>query len=195
MSEKSGTKKKNTIKPKNVRKGTTVKRKKVNSKSVREKQSMWSYVFLWALFAILFVVVVFLGFLVFKKRDSLENKIESNISIPIVKSDSKFSFNINVANLSSDNTEYVFRVSNYQGDAIATSDLAYNIMVQNPTDAVIKLTKGDENENLMIEQMNTVLGDQKFVSSDKEDVYYHISVIKKGKKVTSKDLVSVIITS
>ena len=195
MSEKSGTKKKSTIKPKNVRKGTTVKRKKVNSKSVREKQSMWSYVFLWALFAILFVVVVFLGFLVFKKRDSLENKIESNISIPIVKSDSKFSFNINVANLSSDNTEYVFRVSNYQGDAIATSDLAYNIMVQNPTDAVIKLTKGDENENLMIEQMNTVLGDQKFVSSDKEDVYYHISVIKKGKKVTSKDLVSVIITS
>lgn len=195
MSEKSGTKKKSTIKPKNVRKGTTVKRRKVNSKSVREKQSMWSYVFLWALFAILFVVVVFLGFLVFKKRDSLENKIESNISIPIVKSDSKFSFNINVANLSSDNTEYVFRVSNYQGDAIATSDLAYNIMVQNPTDAVIKLTKGDENENLMIEQMNTVLGDQKFVSSDKEDVYYHISVIKKGKKVTSKDLVSVIITS
>ena len=195
MSEKSGTKKKSTIKPKNVRKGTTAKRKKVNSKSVREKQSMWSYVFLWALFAILFVVVVFLGFLVFKKRDSLENKIESNISIPIVKSDSKFSFNINVANLSSDNTEYVFRVSNYQGDAIATSDLAYNIMVQNPTDAVIKLTKGDENENLMIEQMNTVLGDQKFVSSDKEDVYYHISVIKKGKKVTSKDLVSVIITS
>ena len=195
MSEKSGTKKKSTIKPKNVRKGTTAKRKKGNSKSVREKQSMWSYVFLWALFAILFVVVVFLGFLVFKKRDSLENKIESNISIPIVKSDSKFSFNINVANLSSDNTEYVFRVSNYQGDAIATSDLAYNIMVQNPTDAVIKLTKGDENENLMIEQMNTVLGDQKFVSSDKEDVYYHISVIKKGKKVTSKDLVSVIITS
>lgn len=195
MSEKSGTKKKSTIKSKNVRKGTAVKRKKVNSKSVSEKQSMWSYVFLWALFAILFVVVVFLGFLVFKKRDSLENKIESNISIPIVKSDSKFSFNINVANLSSDNTEYVFRVSNYQGDAIATSDLAYNIMVQNPTDAVIKLTKGDENRNLMIEQMNTVLGDQKFVSSDKEDVYYHISVIKKGKKVTSKDLVSVIITS
>ena len=161
----------------------------------RKSKSTKSYILLWVLFVLLLGLVVGLGVLVYQKKKAVGEEEIANINIPITKVDSRFSFNINAYNLSSSNGEYVFRVSNYKNDEIASPDLTYSITIQNPTDVVVKLTKGDEDKDLMVEQTSTVLGSQSFSTSEKEDVYYHISVVKKGKKVDVKDLISVIITS
>ncbi len=172
-------------------------KKVINMKQANneKRRSNVSYILLWILFVLLFGLVVGLSVLVYQKKEKTRDQEVANISIPISKVDSHFSFNINALNLSTSNDEYVFRVSNYKNDTVADKDLTYNITIQNPTDVVIKLTKGDSDKDLMVEQASTVLGLQNFSSQEKEDVYYHISVVKKGKKVEAKDLISVIITS
>ena len=161
----------------------------------RESKSTRSYILLWILFVLLLGVVVGLGVLVYQKKKALGEEETANISIPITKVDSHFSFNINAYNLSSSDEEYVFRVSNYKNDEMASPDLTYSITIQNPTGVVVKLTKGDDDKDLMIEQKSTVLGSQSFSTNEKEDIYYHISVVKKERKVDIKELISVIITS
>lgn len=172
-------------------------KKVINMKQANneKRRSNVSYILLWILFVLLFGLVVGLSVLVYQKKEKTRDQEVANISIPISKVDSHFSFNINALNLSTSNDEYVFRVSNYKNDTVADKDLTYNITIQNPTDVVIKLTKGDSDKDLMVEQASTVLGLQNFSSQEKEDVYYHISVLKKGKNVSAKDLISVIITS
>ena len=191
MSKEKDTKKKVSESKSKIKKKTINGKKKSDEK----KKSIGSYVFLWVLFIMLLGLVVGLSVLVYQKKEKIKEQEVANISIPISKVDSHFSFNINAFNLSSSNGEYVFRVSNYKNNKIADTNLTYNITVQNPTDVVIKLTKGDSDKNLMVEQTSTVLGLQNFSSQEKEDVYYHISVVEKGKKVDKKDLISVIITS
>ena len=162
-------------------------------KRKQEKKSMVTYVLLWIVFVFLLGLVVGLGVLIYQKKKTQDVQPVANISIPILKTDSRFSFNINAFNLASSD-EYVFRVSNYKGDKLV-ENLTYNITIKNPTDSIIKLTKDGSKKDLMIDQANTILDNQKFLSSTKEDVYYHVSIIIKGEKVTEKDLISVIITS
>lgn len=191
MAKTEDTKKKSTKIPSKEEK-KVINMKQANNE---KRRSNVSYILLWILFVLLFGLVVGLSVLVYQKKEKTRDQEVANISIPISKVDSHFSFNINALNLSTSNDEYVFRVSNYKNDTVADKDLTYNITIQNPTDVVIKLTKGDSDKDLMVEQASTVLGLQNFSSQEKEDVYYHISVLKKGKKVEAKDLISVIITS
>ena len=191
MAKIEDTKKKSTKIPSKEEK-KVINMKQANNE---KRKSNVSYILLWILFVLLFGLVVGLSVLVYQKKEKTRDQEVANISIPISKADSHFSFNINALNLSTSNDEYVFRVSNYKNDTVADKDLTYNITIQNPTDVVIKLTKGDSDKDLMVEQASTVLGLQNFSSQEKEDVYYHISVVKKGKKIEAKDLISVIITS
>ena len=64
------------------------------------------------------------------------NNETANISIPIIKEDSRFAFNINALNLSQTD-EYVFKIVNYRDDNINTEDFSYNITIINPKNAVL----------------------------------------------------------
>ena len=174
-------------------------KKVINMKQANneKRRSNVSYILLWILFVLLFGLVVGLSVLVYQKKEKTRDQEVANISIPISKVDSHFSFNINALNLSTSNDEYVFRVSNYKNDTVADKDLTYNITIQNPTDVVIKLTKGDSDKDLMVEQASTVLGLQNFSSQEKEDVYYHIfcSYIPLSSRNTYRGIISKIFKS
>ncbi len=205
MENKEISRKKSIKEIKNNAQNTKSKKSKSNVKNIRRnntkksekegKKSSSSSVLLWAAFLALFGLVIGLSVLVYQKSEKQKNYVEANISIPVYKTDSHFSFNINAFNLSSSNEEYVFRIRNYKNSQIASKDLVYNILVQNPTDAVIKLTKGNSKKNLMVNQSSTILESQSFLTENKEDIYYYISVIKKGQNIDPKDLISVVITS
>ena len=80
------------------------------------------------IFIVLLIVVIALGVLIFQKSKMESNNETANISIPIIKEDSRFAFNINALNLSQTD-EYVFKVVNYRDDDINTEDFSYNITI------------------------------------------------------------------
>jgi len=143
------------------------------------------------IFIVLLIVVIVLGVLIFQKSKMESNNETANISIPIVKEDSRFAFNINALNLSQTD-EYVFKIVNYRDDNINTEDFSYNITIINPTNTVIEMTKDDDKKNYLSGKKEETIENEKLGNSLKEEHYYHIKVVKTG-KLMEKDLISVII--
>ena len=143
------------------------------------------------IFIVLLIVVIVLGVLIFQKSKMESNNETANISIPIIKEDSRFAFNINALNLSQTD-EYVFKVVNYRDDDINTEDFTYNITILNPTNTVIEMTKDDDKKNYLSGKKEETIENEKLGNSLKEEHYYHIKVVKTG-KLMEKDLISVII--
>ena len=143
------------------------------------------------IFIVLLIVVIVLGVLIFQKSKMESNNETANISIPIIKEDSRFAFNINALNLSQTD-EYVFKIVNYRDDDINTEDFSYNITIINPTNTVIEMTKDDDKKNYLSGKKEETIENEKLGNSSKEEHYYHIKVVKTG-KLMEKDLISVII--
>ena len=143
------------------------------------------------IFIVLLIVVIVLGVLIFQKSKMESNNETANISIPIIKEDSRFAFNINALNLSQTD-EYVFKIVNYRDDNINTEDFSYNITIINPTNTVIEMTKDDDKKNYLSGKKEETIENEKLGNSLKEEHYYHIKVVKTG-KLMEKDLISVII--
>lgn len=143
------------------------------------------------IFIVLLIVVIVLGVLIFQKSKMESNNETANISIPIIKEDSRFAFNINALNLSQTD-EYVFKIVNYRDDDINTEDFSYNITIINPTNTVIEMTKDDDKKNYLSGKKEETIENEKLGNSLKEEHYYHIKVVKTG-KLMEKDLISVII--
>ena len=143
------------------------------------------------IFIVLLIVVIVLGVLIFQKSKMESNNETANISIPIIKEDSRFAFNINALNLSQTD-EYVFKIVNYRDDDINTEDFSYNITIINPTNTVIEMTKDDDKKNYLSGKKEETIENEKLGNSLKEEHYYHIKVVKTG-KLMEKELISVII--
>lgn len=143
------------------------------------------------IFIVLLIVVIVLGVLIFQKSKMESNNETANISIPIIKEDSRFAFNINALNLSQ-TSEYVFKIVNYRDDVINNEKFTYNITIINPTNSVIEMTKDDNKKNYLSGKKEETIENEKLGNSLKEEHYYHIKVLKSG-KLMEKDLISVII--
>ena len=160
---------------------------KVNTTNSNNHASTFQLIF----FIVLLIVVIVLGVLIFQKSKMESNNETANISIPIIKEDSRFAFNINALNLSQTD-EYVFKIVNYRDDDINTEDFSYNITIINPTNTVIEMTKDDDKKNYLSGKKEETIVNEKLGNSLKEEHYYHIKVVKTG-KLMEKDLISVII--
>ena len=160
---------------------------KVNTTNSNNRASTFQLI----IFIVLLIVVIVLGVLIFQKSKMESNNETANISIPIIKEDSRFAFNINALNLSQTD-EYVFKVVNYRDDDINTEDFTYNITILNPTNTVIEMTKDDGKKNYLSGKEEETIENEKLGNSLKEEHYYHIKVVKTG-KLMEKDLISVII--
>lgn len=160
---------------------------KVNTTNSNNRASTFQLI----IFIVLLIVVIVLGVLIFQKSKMESNNETANISIPIIKEDSRFAFNINALNLSQTD-EYVFKVVNYRDDDINTEDFTYNITILNPTNTVIEMTKDDDKKNYLSGKKEETIENEKLGNSLKEEHYYHIKVVKTG-KLMEKDLISVII--
>ena len=160
---------------------------KVNTTNSNNRASTFQLI----IFIVLLIVVIVLGVLIFQKSKMESNNETANISIPIIKEDSRFAFNINALNLSQTD-EYVFKVVNYRDDDINTEDFTYNITILNPTNTVIEMTKDDGKKNYLSGKKEETIENEKLGNSLKDEHYYHIKVVKTG-KLMEKDLISVII--
>ena len=185
---------------KDTKKNLKVQKKSFDKKSIEKKtdykvnttnSNNHASTFQLIIFIVLLIVVIVLGVLIFQKSKMESNNETANISIPIIKEDSRFAFNINALNLSQTD-EYVFKIVNYRDDDINTEDFSYNITIINPTNTVIEMTKDDDKKNYLSGKKEETIVNEKLGNSLKEEHYYHIKVVKTG-KLMEKDLISVII--
>lgn len=193
MSTGKGTRSSNKNSQKKVKSNKLNKKsieKKIDSKVSNNSDDRASILYL-IIFIVLLIVVIVLGVLIFQKSKNESNKDIANISIPIIKEDSRFAFNINALNLSQTN-EYVFKIVNYRDDVINDENFTYNITIMNPTNTVIEMTKDDGKKNYLSGKKEETIENEKLGNSLKEEHYYHIKVLKSG-KLMEKDLISVII--
>lgn len=159
------------------------KRKKVEKK---EKRSIFNLDNLLKLvFFILLILVIVLGVMVYKKDNEMSGKVTANIVIPVFEEGSSSSVTINADNLSSD---YIIKVTNYRGDSINSSELKYSVNVLNSTSSSIQVLKNKSQDNLMVDNKNTIIEGETLKKDTKENVYYYIRIndyskVKKDEKI------------
>ncbi len=160
------------------------KRKKVEKKD--KKKSIFNLDNLLKLvFFILLILVIVLGVMVYKKDNEMSGKVTANIVIPVFEEGSSSSVTINADNLSSD---YIIKVTNYRGDSINSSELKYSVNVLNSTSSSIQVFKNKSQDNLMVDNKNTIIEGESLKKDTKENVYYYIRIndyskVKKDEKI------------
>lgn len=168
------------------------KSNKKNKKKFSLKELINSTKFLTVVFVLLVILVIVLSVLCYIKNEEEKNYKPSDISIPVLKSNSESSFSIN-ASLLAYSKEYVFKVTNYNKKDINKDKTDYKITISNTNDCVIKVTKNDSKTDLMKDQKETVING-KFDSDEKKEVYYHVKVTSYG-NLEGENLINIKINS
>ncbi len=197
MAEKK--KSKNT---KTIKKTSSTDNRKKTKKVVKEvekektfKEIVTSVPFLVGVFVCLILLIAFLGVLIYQKEQKKKEEFDAHITIPVLKVSSNFEFGVDASLLlQEDNQEYIFKVVNYRNDEMAKEDVPYMIVVENPTNAVISLTKGDDKTDLMVDQKKTELQEFMPISEEKQEFYYHLKIESHG-KLKLNDFISIQIVS
>lgn len=161
----------------------------------KEKEGLFSTKTLTIVFVCMFTFVIVLGgFLVNRKLNEDPN---ANMLIAILEKEKRYSFHINASALAEEE-DYLLKVVNYRGDTISQEDVNYSITFSNPTDCKISVkkieNKKEEKEELMKDQESTKVSEQKLEKSEKNEIWYKISVVKKG-NLKNNDLIGVSIES
>lgn len=170
---------------------TISKNSKSNKKKTSFKEFVTSTKFLMGVFIALLILVIILGILCFKKSEEVKKNKPSNMNVHVKKVGTSSSFDINAAALAS-TTEYIFRITNYD-NKINTDEIKYTLTIVNDNDCEIEVTKNDDKNNLIINQKETKI-EGTLSNKKKEDVYYHVKIVSKG-KIDSRDLINVKIDS
>ena len=178
VSRKSAPVKENKVEEKKVGVSEEIKevstKKKDNTFFEKFKKFISSYAFLYTVFAILLVCVVVLGCMVFvKQREAKKN--ESNIVVPILEDGNRSSFNIDLNELKS-RGEYVLKVTNYRGDKINTESMDYSITIRNETGVKVKVTKDENNDDLIVDPEATIIEGIGFGAEEMESDVYHFVI-------------------
>jgi len=144
-------------------------------------------------FILLLVLVITLFIVCIIKNREVDLNKYANMVIPIYEEDTNFEFNIN-AKVLSEVDEYTFKIVNYRKDKLNEKELNYRIEVNNDTDSIIKVYIDGDDKDLMIDQKQTIFEDRKLSNKEKENIYYHVKMTKKG-KLTNKDLIYIKISN
>lgn len=185
------------VKSSNTRNTKGTKSTKIieSTKNIKSKKSLKDIVtstkFLSIVFFSLLILVIILGVLCYKRISDEKSKKKSNMNIHIAKKEDTSEFDINAAALASV-SEYIFRVSNYD-DKLNDEEIPYTITISNKLDCVIEVTKDDDKKSLINTQEETKI-EGVLSNKEKEDIYYHVKIVSKG-KLDSRDLINVKIDS
>lgn len=174
----------------------TKKKKKSNRKKKKTNSTKDNFfsstLFLSIVFVALLILTIFLAVLVHNKKEKMvQDKV--NIIIPIYKTDSDFDFSISAVELKN-SKQYVFKVVNYMKDIVNDEDITYKVTISNPTKSVIKLTKNDSVDDLMVKQKETVLENEVLHSGEEDENYYYVRY-EKIAKMKDTDLINIHIKS
>lgn len=202
-SRTSTTSKKNTTKKTQPKKITNKKTTKVSTKKTVTKKepieqqnqttasNKISYLYL--AFVALLAIVVFLGVKVYQ-ASKIKRVEEANVVVPLLKKDSSYNMSINLEELKK-NKEYSIKISNFRQNTVNQEEVDYQILVSNESKAIIKVTKDQDENNLIKNQESTRIEGVSLKAKEKNYSIYHFSVIENKDKIKSNDKIDVTIKS
>ncbi len=202
-SRTSTTSKKNTTKKTQPKKITNKKTTKVSTKKTVTKKepieqqnqttasNKISYLYL--AFVALLAIVVFLGVKVYQ-TSKIKRVEEANVVVPLLKKDSSYNMSINLEELKK-NKEYSIKISNFRQNTVNQEEVDYQILVSNESKAIIKVTKDQDENNLIKNQESTRIEGVSLKAKEKNYSIYHFSVIENKDKIKSNDKIDVTIKS
>ena len=202
-SRTSTTSKKNTTKKTQPKKITNKKTTKVSTKKTVTKKepieqqnqttasNKISYLYL--AFVALLAIVVFLGVKVYQ-TSKMKRVEEANVVVPLLKKDSSYNMSINLEELKK-NKEYSIKISNFRQNTVNQEEVDYQILVSNESKAIIKVTKDQDENNLIKNQESTRIEGVSLKAKEKNYSIYHFSVIENKDKIKSNDKIDVTIKS
>ena len=188
---------KKTTEKKEVKDEKKTSGKKVEKKSNKSsKKGKESFInkdnYLYYIFGFLVVIVIILAILVLIFHNK-NNYSKSNVVMPVMNDYVNNEMNIDMVNLVKKG-DYSLKITNYRNDTINKKDINYTITVTNSSDANIKVTKDDDNNNLMNNSKIWVINDVALGNNTKNETIYHFSVIDKD-KVKKGDTINIKIES
>ena len=202
-SRTSTTSKKNTTKKTQPKKITNKKTTKVSTKKTVTKKepieqqnqttasNKISYLYL--AFVALLAIVVFLGVKVYQ-TSKIKRVEEANVVVPLLKKDLSYNMSINLVELKK-NKEYSIKISNFRQNTVNQEEVDYQILVSNESKAIIKVTKDQDENNLIKNQESTRIEGVSLKAKEKNYSIYHFSVIENKDKIKSNDKIDVTIKS
>ena len=187
MEKKKSAKKTTKKEVKEVKKTTSKKTKKTTKKPVKkttkkveQKEKFYkSTKFLVIVFVVLLLLVGVLGVVSIIKKQEYDKKIKANIVLPVIREE-QFEFSINAKELASAKG-YIFKVTNHRKGKVNKKDMSYDVFIENGSNSVIEITKNKSKKDLMTEQVNTVIENQKLPKNEEVTDYYTIKTKSSGK--------------
>lgn len=160
--------------------------KKTNIDKNKVMEFISSYKFLYSTLVILFVIVLILGVVTYKKVSEY-NKTTGDMVFPLIEEGAHTAFSLDLFELSKEK-DYTIKVSNYRGDTINKNDVIYTIKISNSSDTKVIVTKDEDKDNLISNQKECIIEGDKMDKNTKKYTIYHISIdrdssIKKGDKI------------
>ena len=171
---------------------TTKKVTKVTKKSEKKldyKKVVTTEKFLLGIFVLLAVFVCILGCFVIKEMNSNRVIDKTNVVLPIVEENTNNTLEIDAYGLTKERF-YVIKVTNYHDKDINKDDFEYSIDIENDTKATIKVTKNEDESNLIKNNKKTVITGQKLGKDKKQEDYYYVSIVHDG-GVVKDDLIKI----
>ena len=166
-------------KKKVVTENKVVKKEKNNKKKIDYAKVVTNEKFLLSVFILLAVIVCILGCLVIKHKNNTRVIDKTNVVIPIIEENTTNSIQIDAFGLTKERF-YVIKVTNYRDKNINKEEFKYTINVENDTKATIKVTKNDDETNLIKNNKKTVVTGQELIKDKKQEDYYYVSVVHDG---------------
>ena len=130
-------------------------------------------------FILLAILVCILGCLVITNKNKNRVIDKTNIVLPILEENTKDTLEIDAYGLTKERY-YIIKVTNYHDKKKLEEDILYNIDIENETKATIKLTKNDDNTNLIKNNNKTVITGLELKKGDKQEDYYYLSIVHDG---------------
>lgn len=187
--EKKPTTKKKEIKTE-TKKETSVKK---DAKKQADKANANQERALVITFILLSILVIILLVVAIVKKNQNDLKEESHITIPVLQENTTSTISINLKEYNeSEETEYVFIVSNYREDDILENALDYDINITNTDEINIELYKNGSSTNLLEEDLE--VEDNKLKKDKKQEDVYRL-VIERNEKVTDTSVIEIEIES
>lgn len=171
----------------------TKKEVKRETKKVEDKSSAYQERALTITFILLSILVIILLVVALVKKNQNELKEESHITIPVLQENTTSTISISLKEYNeSEETEYVFVVSNYREDQILDTALDYDINVTNNDDIKIELYKNGGTKNLLEEDLE--VEDNKLKKDKKQEDVYRL-VIERTDAITDSSEIKIEIES
>ena len=196
-SRTSTTSKKNATKKTQPKKITNKETTKVSTKkTVTKKEPIEQQKQTTASNKISYLYLAFVALLGVKvyQASKIKRVEEANVVVPLLKKDLSYNMSINLVELKK-NKEYSIKISNFRQNTVNQEEVDYQILVSNESKAIIKVTKDQDENNLIKNQESTRIEGVSLKAKEKNYSIYHFSVIENKDKIKSNDKIDVTIKS